>query len=314
MTLPETDDPDSEIGRLRERLLLAPGDMDAIVALAGSLEARNDFPAAIDLYQRALRVEPYDIPVMLRLAVLWSALGDAERARPWLTRALQVDPDCAEAGRLLSDLGRGQYPTAAYIRTLFDQYADRFDTELTGTLHYRAPELVAEILRASGVGEQTADILDLGCGTGLSGAALQIFSRRLDGIDLSPGMIARARARGLYSSLEVADAESYLRAAEQEWSVIAAVDMLNYVGDLTSLFVAAILRLAPGGLVVGTLEAAPAGVVLTPKRRYAHGPDHLAEAVEAAGLVLAEIRKGRLRTEGGLPVEGLVFAAKAPRR
>ena len=40
-------------------------------------------------------------------------------------------------------------------------------------------------------------IADLGCGTGLAGAAFRPLVRRLAGVDLSPAMVAQARAKSM---------------------------------------------------------------------------------------------------------------------
>ena len=53
-------------------------------------------------------------------------------------------------------------------------------------------------------------ILDLGCGTGLAGAAFKPLAARLDGVDLSPAMIEKARARQIYDHLQVADLQTAL--------------------------------------------------------------------------------------------------------
>lgn len=302
---------DSSLDALRERLLLAPQDIAAMLALASRLEAMGDLPQAIDLLQRALRVDPYRTEALLALGRLWTALGDHDRARHWLERALAVDPDCREARAALERDPAAEGLTETFIRTLFDQYAGRFDADLTGTLRYRAPALVAAALGRHRPADGSATILDLGCGTGLSGAALKPFGRRLDGIDLSPGMIAKAEERRIYESLQVAEAVAYLAGAGPAWDVIAAVDMLNYVGDLAPVFRAAAARLERDGLLVGTLEKHEAGgVALTAKRRYAHGADHLAATAAGAGLVPVDIAEDVLRTEGGVPVAGLVFVLR----
>ncbi len=299
-----------EIARLRERLLLAPQDARAMAELAALLERAGDLPAAVDLYQRMLRVDPYQLEALLALGRLWNALGDTARARSWFNRALALDPECVEASSGLARLSEGTL-TQAYIRTLFDQYADRFDAELTGTLSYRAPELVGAALARSGIPPGSAGILDLGCGTGLSGLALRPFAADVDGVDLSPGMIAKARERGIYRHLAVAEALAFLEEADRAWGIVAAVDMLNYVGNLVPLFRAAAVRLQPKGLLVGTVEKREeGGLALTTKRRFTHGRDHLEQAVRDAGLVLTEMVEAGLRTEGGVEVRGLVFAAR----
>jgi predicted TPR repeat methyltransferase len=309
--VPEMPDDRTEIDRLRERLLLDPRDDGTMRALAGLLEAAGDMPGAIDLLQRALRVDPYQLNVLLSLGRLWSILGDMVRARSWFARALAIDPDCRDARAGLAALDDPETLTPAYIRTLFDQYADRFDADLVGTLKYRAPDLVAALLARHGVAERSADLLDLGCGTGLSGLALKPFARGLDGVDLSPGMVAKARPRGIYGDLAVGEAAAFLAGSATSWDVIAAVDMLNYIGDLTPIFHAAAARLRPGGLLAGTVEKrAEGGQALTEKRRYRHGADHLRAAIDAAGLELVELSEADLRQEGGAPVAGLIFAAR----
>jgi predicted TPR repeat methyltransferase len=307
--VPETSG--GEIERLRERLLLDPRDTGTMRALAAILEEAHDLPGAVDLLQRALRVDPYQVEVLTALGRLWAVLGDAGRARSWFGRALAIDPDDAEARTGLAALDAPEALTPAYVRTLFDQYADRFDIDLTGTLKYQAPALVAALLARCGVAPANSDLLDLGCGTGLSGVALKPFARTLDGVDLSPGMVAKARDRGIYDTLAVAESVAFLTAAATSWEVIAAVDMLNYLGDLVPIFHAATARLTPGGLLAGTVEKrTEGGTGLSEKRRYRHGEDHVRAALDAAGLTLAELSEAVLRQEGGVPVAGLVFAAR----
>jgi predicted TPR repeat methyltransferase len=303
----------TEIERLRERLLLDPRDTESMRLLALRLEDEQDLPGAIDLYQRALRVDPYQLRPLLALGRLWTILGDAARARSWFERALALEPDNGEGLAGLSALDGPEILTPAYIRALFDQYADRFDADLIGALKYRAPSLVAALLGRCGVAEGSADLLDLGCGTGLSGMALKLFARAMDGVDLSPGMVAKAEARGIYDALSVVEAEAFLMGDGKSWDIIAAVDMLNYIGDLAPIFRAAAARLRPRGLFAGTVEKRiEGGQALSEKRRYRHGADHVRAALDTAGLTLVELSEAELRQEGGIAVTGLVFAARRP--
>jgi predicted TPR repeat methyltransferase len=310
-SLTETAVPLTGIERLRERLLLDPRDTDAMRSLAAILEEAHDLPGAIDLYQRALRVDPYQIDVLAGLGRLWSHLGDSARARSWFERALAIDPDHDDAQSGLAALNAPEALTSAYIRTLFDQYADRFDADLVGTLKYQAPALVAALLARCGMAEGGADLLDLGCGTGLSGAALKPFARTMDGVDLSPGMVAKAEARGIYDTLAVDDAESFLAGAVRSWDVIAGVDMLNYLGDLAPIFHGVAARLRPGGFFAGTVEKrVEGGQALSEKRRYRHGEDHVRAALAMAELTPVELSEAVLRQEGGMPVARLLFMAR----
>jgi predicted TPR repeat methyltransferase len=300
-----------EIDRLRQGLLLAPRDMETMRTLATLLERSGDLPGAIDLHQRALRVDPYHLGAVLDLARLWRELADPERAKSWYRRALAIDPDCADAARGLAADDAGAL-SEAYIRTLFDQYAERFDHELVETLRYRAPDLVAALLSRQENPPAEARILDLGCGTGLSGMALKPFSRMIDGVDLSPGMIAKARSRNLYRRLVIGDAPAFLRESTERWDVIGAIDVLNYIGDLVPIFTAAAARLAPGGFLVGTVEKRlDDGAAFTAKRRHTHDLVTLLQALESVGINPVEVVEEPLRMEAGAPVAGLIFVARA---
>ncbi|KAG8456997.1 hypothetical protein KFE25_006609 [Diacronema lutheri] len=91
-----------------------------------------------------------------------------------------------------------------YVRRLFEQEAVSFDESLVHALAYRGPQLLARAVDVALGGAPTASrardrpllaILDLGCGTGLSGEPFRSFASWLVGIDLSPTMADFARAR-----------------------------------------------------------------------------------------------------------------------
>ena len=85
-----------------------------------------------------------------------------------------------------------------YVRDTFDAFAGSFD-QVLDQLGYRAPGLIGELLdRDLPAADASLMIADAGCGTGLCGEFLRPRAKRLVGIDLSPGMLARARARGKY--------------------------------------------------------------------------------------------------------------------
>ena len=81
------------------------------------------------------------------------------------------------------------------MRRLFDQYAARYDAALTEHLAYRGPALLRDaveaVMRAAGRPLRFGAMLDLGCGTGLAGAAFRPLADWLVGVDLSPAMIAQ---------------------------------------------------------------------------------------------------------------------------
>ena len=68
--------------------------------------------------------------------------------------ALKLDPeDRAGAALKLALIGAAPAsaaPPSAFVETLFDQYAEKFDKALVETLDYRVPELLAEAIVAQG--------------------------------------------------------------------------------------------------------------------------------------------------------------------
>jgi predicted TPR repeat methyltransferase len=208
--------------------------------------------------------------------------------------------------------------SAGYVRTLFDQYAGRFDAALEN-LVYRGPSLLlaalAQACEASGRTMRFARALDLGCGTGLAGAAVRPFCGSLAGVDASPGMIAQARQKQIYDELEVGEVAAFLaaqRASGASYDLVLAADVCPYFGDLAPILAAAGAILSVCALVGFTVEThAGAGVVLGEKLRYAHGEEHVRKAVLGAGLALQSIDHAAIRTEAGKPVPALIVVAAA---
>lgn len=90
------------------------------------------------------------------------------------------------------------------------------------------------------------DMLDAGCGTDLCGPLLRAQARRLVGVDLSSGMVAKARARVGYDELVVAQLTAYLQVHSDAYDVVVSTDTLIYFGDLSPVFAAALGALRPG--------------------------------------------------------------------
>ncbi|HVW46089.1 MAG TPA: methyltransferase domain-containing protein [Solirubrobacterales bacterium] len=88
---------------------------------------------------------------------------------------------------------------------------------------------------------------DLGCGTGRTGSWLAGHGvGEIDGVDLSPGMLEAARARGVYRSLgETEVAATGLAAAAYDLVVACLVD--EHLADLGPLYTEAARLLAPAG-------------------------------------------------------------------
>ncbi len=139
--------------------------------------------------------------------------------------------------------------SSADIKQYYDSWAEKYDQDLA-SWDYQAPTIAAGIL-AAGVGaDQT--ILDVGCGTGLSGVALQVAGfRDITGVDISQASIDRARQTGAYVRLDQVDLhELPLSYADAEFGGLQCVGVLSYVPDTDAILREFCRLVAPGGLVV----------------------------------------------------------------
>jgi len=91
--------------------------------------------------------------------------------------------------------------TSEELRDIYDQWADHYEHDLVDAHQYAMPARAAA-LAATRLIDRNIAVLDVGCGTGLSGLALQAQGfTNLDGCDLSPGMLAIAQERAIYGHL-----------------------------------------------------------------------------------------------------------------
>jgi predicted TPR repeat methyltransferase len=254
------------------------------------------------------------------------ALGHKEEAATAWRQCLTLDPNDHFGARL--DLARiGAMPaedatSENFSGTLFDGYADRFDSHLTQALHYNAPELIkatlARLCENAGRAFRFDTVFDLGCGTGLMGEAIRAEAAFLAGCDLSPRMIERARAKTqpngspLYDKLAVAGLTAFLASRpDASADLLLAADVFVYLGELRPAFAQAARVLTRDGLLVFTVQShAGEGVVVGQDRRFAHAEGWLRQRLAETGLDIVLLEAVSTRQDRGVAVPGLLTVVK----
>ncbi|MFT3809745.1 MAG: methyltransferase domain-containing protein [Micropepsaceae bacterium] len=305
---------DRALDVLREVVSLNRNWADAAVAFGRALLARDALPTAIAEFQRALRADPDCGAAELALAEAWTAAGEPEKAAAHLEAAVALGED---GGALVArlDAMRGQARSdAGYVRHLFDQFSSDYDTRMRGSLAYRAPEILAELMgMVSGGKPKKAATLDLGCGTGLAAPVFRPFATKLRGIDLSPQMVAQAKTGGLYDGLVVGDIEDWMAETPMQFGRVIAADVLVYLGDLARVFAGVKRVLKPGGVFLFTVERSETeDFVLQETKRWAHGEDYLQRMAMAHGFDVRGLIACTPRVNKGVPIPGLAGAFAAP--
>ena len=296
-------------GSFRRCLGARPGDPLAFRNLATAAIGLDEPGTALAASRRASLLDSRDPVAWTARAHAARKLGHRDEAAEACRRAIALDARQDEARFLLASLeGEPDRPPAGYVRGLFDKFAPHFDRDLVDRLDYRTPEALAALIsRHLAPAPKSLSILDLGCGTGLAGVALAPLARSLTGLDLSPGMLAQAKRRGIYAELMEADLVS--TRYPHPFDLVVAADVLNYLGDLAPAFAAIDGALLPGGALAFSIETlSEAGTYrLTSDLRYAHVPDHVRELAAARGWSERAAEPAVLRRQGDTPVEGLLF-------
>ncbi|MFK2903685.1 tetratricopeptide repeat protein [Dyella ginsengisoli] len=270
-----------------------------------------------ECFRQAFRCDDRNVRALEGVGIALYMLGRHEAAaevyRDWLVR----EPDNPVPRHMLASCGAAEAPPRAaddYVRDVFDGFADSFDEQLLNNLGYRAPEVLVDFLHEVLPATPAAlDVLDAGCGTGLCAPLLRERARRLVGVDLSGGMVDKARARGGYDTLEVAELTAWLGARHDEFDLVISADTLVYFGELRPVLGAAAGALRPGGWVGFTLEAIDGEgelAELTSSGRYRHSRAYVEHVLMASGFDDITIRADTLRREAGKPVLGWVVRAR----
>lgn len=341
---------DEAIEAYRRALELDPSHANAHCNLGVLLRARGKPAEAEESYRTAIRLDPEHVEAHHNLGVLLTATGRAQEAVVCFCKVLTLIPEqpgarthlatayCILGQRdkavalfeqwlrecpgdpvaqhmLAACSGKDVPPRAsdAYIERTFDDFAASFDSKLA-ELGYRAPQLVASALAEAGLEpDRSRVILDAGCGTGLCGPLLAPYAARLVGVDLSGGMLAQARARGLYDELVKQELTAYLEAHPAAYDVVVSADTLVYFGALEAVVGAAARALRAGGLLVFTVEELRDGGLdgdyrIDTHGRYSHRREYVETVLRSAGLHPL-IVPAELRMERAAPVRGLVLRA-----
>ncbi len=175
------------------------------------------------------------------LMILWCALFGGwllrtarQHATARTDRAATVDLDRLYGARDLSEL-----------RSEYDRIAAAYDAELLDGMGYRSPDELSSVVQR--LVPTNAHILDAGAGTGLLGSALaEKGFTRLDGLDLSSGMLAEAAKKSIYGDLREARLGERLDYATDSYDAVVSGGVFT-AGHAPASALEELVRITRGG-------------------------------------------------------------------
>lgn len=136
-------------------------------------------------------------------------------------------------------------------RTYYDEFSKRYEDErgdnAPGGYHDLLDTLESDYVRKFGAGK---DVLEVGCGTGLVLERIATFAKSARGIDLSPGMLQKARERGL--DVQEASATD-LPFSDASFDVTCSFKVLAHIPEIEKALSEMARVTRPGGVVLAEL-------------------------------------------------------------
>ncbi len=133
-------------------------------------------------------------------------------------------------------------------REYYDSFSERYEAHRgsndPGGYHELLDQLEAGFVERFGANR---DVLEVGCGTGLVLSRIASFARTAQGVDISPGMLQKARDRGLQV---VEGTATSLPFADQRFDVTCSFKVLAHIPDVTCALAEMARVTKAGGFVI----------------------------------------------------------------
>lgn len=263
---------------------------------------------AAEYLEHAAKIDPDYLPTFLNLGAIYLKMNKMNEAVRCYQAAIKLKPDDQEIQHILSAITQQHTPDAApkeYLQHLFDQYAHYYDKHLTQYLQYQVPEKLFQVIQEqTHIDSPEWIILDLGCGTGLSGKPFKKLAKYLIGIDISESMIITAHEKNIYDEIHSGDIQQLIE-NYHNMDLIIAADVFTYIGDLAGIFAKVHVALKPNGLFIFTVEKTSTEPYLLQQNiRYAHSKRYLETLIQDNHFKMLKFDNLILRKQQNKPVEG----------
>jgi len=293
-----------------QAIVLKPDYAEAHNNLGSTLQERARLDEAEASYTQAIVLKPDYAEAHYNLGNTLREQGKLDEAATNFTQAIAFKPDHLSAKHMLAALIGETTATAPrdYVEGLFDRYAATFESSLVSNLEYKIPKMIVEMILKNNPRGMLGSILDLGCGTGLTGLEIKKYCTNLEGIDLSMRMLDEARKKNVYDRLTCQDINEYLLAENLNFDYFISLDVFIYVGDLSNLFKSIKSQNSSGGkLVFSTEHTDKDDFFLEKSGRYSHSKTYIESLCEKFNYTLSHFEIVNLRKDKGAYLTGGLY-------
>lgn len=292
-------------------LKLSPDDLQILYNLGVISSQQGFFDQAIQYYQRTVQIDPDHFAAHNNLGVAFLAKQHTSLALQHFEEALRLRPKNKTTQHIVNMLTQKQHLLTAppdYITSLFDAYADHYDSHLLNALDYQVPTLLFNAIKKIKKHRENLSILDLGCGTGLCGQIFKPIAKTLVGVDLSSKMIEFAKQKNIYDELIVSDLTLFLKDKKDIYDLILAGDVFVYIGDLDEIFSYIHTALRKEGLLAFNTEINDKkDFTMNQSGRFTHHKEYLERLANRHGFQILSYEKVVTRLQNNEAVYGHLY-------
>ncbi len=308
----QTGKPETAILSFNKSLEIQPESIDTLYNIGSCYRQLNLFEETIKYYTMALKIDEDYQPALSNIAYTYHRLEKNDKALYFYKKLLQLNPHHKGARHMVATITGSPSETIdnQYVAELFDNYSNDFEEDLRDKLQYRVPELIKEeLLKIVGPNHQFNNVLDLGCGTGLAGEQLHTHCKRLHGVDLSEGMISKAKEKNIYTQLQTRDIITFLHESGEKYDLFLAADVFSYIGKLEETFAAIQSTSRAKGYLAFSVERTEEenNLELGKTGRFKHSRNYIEKLCNEYGFEILAEKTSELRLEKGEWVKGILF-------
>ena len=271
----------------------------------------GDLKKAKECFEKVLKINRNHINAHYNLGNTLFSLRDFKKAQSIYESALKLNPDDKYLSHMISSLSGKNEKNAPreYVISLFDNFANKFDNFLTENLKYNVPEKLLKLLEKNIIKKKKfKNVIDIGCGTGLSGSVFRNISEYLIGVDVSAKMINKDVNKKIYDTLVQDEAVNYLNNTSKNFDLFISTDVFIYIGDLEEIFSIISLKSNPGANFCFSIEKnINEEFKLLKSARYSHSKKYIVDLADKYNFFINECNETEIRFELNSSLRGYIF-------